>query len=467
VWLNFFRSNWIVVLAAVGLLGGTTYLRWTEPLPVPPPDPRFALIGPQGKSLVANLPELAKVPPLDLAAACALVQSQNDKLRAVNKTLAAERPALDISPYVRATTEAGCVDASRRDHRFYDALSDALTAPTQTSRQDAYQMAAALREALRSATSPEEVVETLAALNARTAMRGDRLHEPDLFLLAAEVMAVRTQYCDGEERAAAKCRGSAHKKRGDNLFDAGRWRADARLLRASIEANREALRELGDKSGDWLDLHARIGDALAQLSEQETGGARRALLRQALDEYEIVAGPVRSGGGSTAAMINQNVCSIRQPLAALDKDRANTRLAIEECEMARAYYAKNEEKTNEAAAHYNMARALEKLADWDQDEAAALEAVDHVRRTVQLYAEDEVTLSVAFGRVHLADALVDASALVQKRADDASRARARAMRTEARESLDAAEPVLRAAKAAGYLASLEQVRRRLGRDATP
>jgi hypothetical protein len=72
-------------------------------------------------------------------------------------------------------------------------------------------------------------------------------------------------------------------------------------------------------------------------------------------------------------------------------------------------------------------------------------------------------MSVAFGRVHLADALIDASEFVQKRSDNESREMRRALIGEARASLDAAEPVLRDAKAAGYLASLDTTRRRLGR----
>jgi hypothetical protein len=464
MWISLLRSNWIVALVVLAMLGGAVYFRRTERVPAPSaPNPSFSIVGPKGEPIVVQLPELAKIPPLDLAAVCALVAKQNEALRA--KALpGSDQKSVDGDPGVRNTAEAACTGAGQRDYGFYDALVDALNASTQSSRFDAYQMIAALREALRAATAPRDVVSTLRALAARAANRGDRLHAPDLYLIGAEVMAVRVMYCAGENEAKpARCRVDAHTKRGENLFDAGRWRADPNLLRAGIAAYRDALGDAAEKSEDWTDLHARIGSALAQMSEQETGDPRRALLRQALDEYEIAIRAIDASSGSIVAMINQNVCSIRQPLAGMDMNRAETRRAIAECEKARAYYAKYDEKTSEAAAHYNMARAFEKLAAWDQDEAAAFSAVEHVRRSVQLYSEDGATMSVAFGRVHLADALIDASEFVQKRSDNESREMRRALIGEARASLDAAEPVLRDAKAAGYLASLDTTRRRLGR----
>lgn len=459
--LNFLRAYWITVLAAIVLVGGTIYLRWTEPRPGPPPDARFELIGPQGEPLTVQLPELAKAPPLDLAAACALVARQNAALRAADKTFAASPPGFDTNGYIRVAAEDACADASRRDYSFYDALGDALNAPTQSSRDNAYQLIAALREALRSARTADEVVATLKALSVRTSTQADRLHEPDLFLLGAEAMAAAVHYCGREEGEAAGCRASANMTRGENLFDAGRWRADTRLLYASIAAHRDALRDTPDRSDDWVELHARIGSALAQLSERESGAARRTLLRQALDEYELAASAVDPESRWTWAMINQNICSIREPLATLDMDRANIRRSIEECEKARAHYAEYGDKTSEAAAHYNMSGAFEKLADWDQDETAALAAVEHARRAVGLYAESGVTLSVAFGQVKFARTLIDASAFASSRPDEESRAKSRALLAEARASLDAAEPILRSAKATGYLQSLTYVRSRL------
>jgi tetratricopeptide (TPR) repeat protein len=313
---------------------------------------------------------------------------------------------------------------------------------------------------LRRATEPAEVGGTLQSLALEAGARADALNDPDLFLIGAEALALRAQYCEPDSRGAAPCRATTHTLRGEHLFDAGRWRGDARLLRASIAAYRQALRDTPSKSAEWITLHARLGDALAQLSERD-GEERRGLLRQALDEYALAQPSVDPTERWTIAMFDQNICSIRQPLAALDQDRVDTRRAIDECEKARVYYAEVDDKSSEAAAHYNMARALEKLADWDQDEESALAAVEHVRRAVALYTEDRVTLSVAFGRVHLADALTDASAFAARRTDGESQIKSRAMRDEARASLAAAEPVLRDAKAAGYLASLERVRRRL------
>jgi len=232
-------------------------------------------------------------------------------------------------------------------------------------------------------------------------------------LIGAEAMAAHVTFCTG--KGAPRCRMKSHSARGQDLSDAGRWRGDADLLRASIAAYREALRDVEAKSKDWVELHTLIGSALGQLSEQVETQAKAGLLRQALAEYEEAATAVAPDAEWTWALINQNVCSIRQPLAGIEKDRAGTKQAIEECEKARDYFAKSKEKTNEAAAHYNMARAYEKLAQWDQDEVSAMHAVEHVRRTVRLYTEDNAVLSVAFGQVHLAQALMDAGDFAKKR----------------------------------------------------
>src|SRR5262249_31773628 len=152
----------------------------------------------------------------------------------------------------------------------------------------------------------------------------------------------------------AECRAESHRRRGEALFDAGRWRADADLLRASIAAYREALRDVPEKSTAWIDLHTLIGSALRQLSEPVDRGARAGLLVEALQESVQARSAVDPSAEWTWALINQNVCSIRQPLAGINLDRAETRLAIEECEKARVYYLGSKQKTNEAAAHYNM-----------------------------------------------------------------------------------------------------------------
>jgi hypothetical protein len=110
-----------------------------------------------------------------------------------------------------------------------------------------------------------------------------------------------------------------------------------------------------------------------------------------------------------------------------------------------------------------------------------MRAVEHVRRTVQLYADDHAVLSRAFGQVHLAEALIHAADLAGKAGgqgkppenayahaqpdtSDNNQERRRALLAEARASLDDAEPVLRAAEARGYLERLESARRRLGRN---
>jgi len=467
VLLHHLRANWIILLAAAIMLGGWAYLRWTE-TPPRPVDARFTLVGPQGEPMVVRLPELAKTPPLDLAAACALVAKQNAGLRDFRKS-AADNPAQAaiLEGAIRTAAEAGCSAGGPRDFRFHDQLSDALASPTQKSRDDVFQVVAASREALRVATSPAQVVTALEGLTGRVAVRGDAVSAPDLYLIAAEALALRTHYCSGNAEQVASCRASANMKRGEHLFDAGRWRADANLLQASIAASRAALRDLAETSSDVVDVRARIGDALSQMSELKEVGARRALLRQALDEYALALGAVDASASpaplreANEAMIYQNVCAIRQPLAALDKDRENTQRAIAECEKSRAYYVETHDRVSEAGAHYNIARALENIAEWEQDDAAALAAVEHVRRSVQLYVEADAKLSIAFARVHLAEALLGAHAFVRDRSDDASQAKARAYLTEARENLDAAEPALRDAKATGYLAALKRARRRL------
>jgi hypothetical protein len=285
------------------------------------------------------------------------------------------------------------------------------------------------------------------------------LHAPDYFLIAAEGMAVRVQYCGGKK--GVECRTASHARRGQSLSDAGRWRADANLLSAGIAAYREALHDVEAESSTWIELHTLIGSTLAQLSERYEGEARRPLLRQALDEYEA-ASALDPSQAWRWALIHQNVCSIRQPLAAIDVDRASTRRAIEECEKARVYYAARNERTNEAAAHYNAARAEGRLAEWDHDEAAAVRAVEHVRRTVQLCGEDNAILSRAFGQVHLAQALLRASDLARTpHENDDARERSRALLAEARASLREAEPILRNAQAKGYLEEFAKVRSRL------
>ena len=421
------------------------------------PDHDFRLVGPQGEPIVVQLPELMKIRPLDVADACDSILSHNANAR--GNAAAAPGAGWEYSIYRAA--EAGCADPDARTYPFYEDIVTFYRVARDLSRDDMQQFLAAMRDALRAATAPKDVAGMLTILWANAPGFAEPLHAPDLFLVGAKAMELRVRYCEGDD--AATCRREAHMKRGQSLFDAGRWRADADLLRAGIAAYREALSQTEVNSSEWVELRTLIGSSLGQLSERFEGEARRPLLRAALDEYELARSAADPSDHSTWAMINQNVCSIRQPLAGLDRDRANTRLAIEECDKARAYYAESKEKTNEAAAHYNAARAEERLAEWDRDEAAAMRAVEHVRRTVQLYEEDDAMLSRAFGQVHLAEALLLANDFVKGRNHGEGKEQSRALLTEARQSLDDAEPILRRAQARGYLERHTAARRQLDR----
>src|SRR4051812_12745965 len=82
VWFNFLRSNWMFVLAAAVLLASAVNVGRPPAQKPPDPNARFQLIGPQDEPIVVQLPELAKVPPLDLAAACAAVAANDAAVRA-------------------------------------------------------------------------------------------------------------------------------------------------------------------------------------------------------------------------------------------------------------------------------------------------------------------------------------------------------------------------------------------------
>jgi hypothetical protein len=417
----------------------------------------FQLLGPRGEPIIVQLPQLLKIPSFDVVAACAAADAHNSKARALEKSApqADDDDDEDTGRAIYPAAEAGCAGGERA-YPFYDELADILIAGSTSSRSGTDQVLAAMREALRTAASRGDVETALESIESFTTSSADRMHAPDFYLLGAEAMALRVIFCDGAH--AASCRVKAHSRHGQDLFDAGRWRANADLLRAAIAAYREALRDAVPKSADWIDLHTLIGSAFGQLSEQQDDPGKRASLQEALDEYKLAGAAVDQSDEGTWALINQNVCSIRQPLAAMDRDRINTNRAIEECEKARAFYAAHGDMTEEAAAHYNMARAFERLAEWDRDEAAAMRAVEHVRQTVRLYGEDHAILSRAFGQVHLAEALLNAADFATSKADRG------ALITEARASLDDAEPVLREAQARGYLDRLASARSRLGRD---
>src|SRR5262249_33729490 len=302
---------------------------------------------------VVQLPELAKIPPLDLPAACAKVAVHNERARNLNASSFGHEGEYLHTVY--AAAEAGC-SGGERDYPFYDELGEVLAFGE--SRGDADQLIAATREALRRAPSAQQAALQLRGLNRRLHPIADQL-APELYLIGAEAMEAHLNYCTGEDAAA--CRVHSHWARGENLAAAGRWRADAGSLRAGIAAYREALRDVPDQSKGWIELHTLIGSALAQLSENVDQRGSATLLLQALQEYVLATRAVGPSAQATWAMINQNVCSIREPYAAISKDRAGIQLAIEECEKAGAYYREQGEKSNEAAAHHNMARGYARL----------------------------------------------------------------------------------------------------------
>src|SRR5690242_14496949 len=51
----------------------------------PGPEAMFSLPGPQGDAVAAQLPELAKIPPLEIEAACARLRTHNAKARALQQ----------------------------------------------------------------------------------------------------------------------------------------------------------------------------------------------------------------------------------------------------------------------------------------------------------------------------------------------------------------------------------------------
>jgi hypothetical protein len=255
----------------------------------PPPDAAFRLMGPAGK-YVGVQPQLAKIPPLDFAVACAKVKAHNAKARELERSAPDDHDD-DPSRTVHRAAEAGCTNSAERASAFYDELSDVLNSGSSASRFGAEQLLAATREALRAAPSADDVGVTLRGLDTRATYLAEPLHEPDFYLIGAEAMAAHVILCAGKD--APSCRRKSHSARGRDLFDAGRWRADAELLRASIAAYREALRDAAAKSKNWVELHTLIGSALAQLSEQVETPARAGLLREALAEYEEASTAVR------------------------------------------------------------------------------------------------------------------------------------------------------------------------------
>src|SRR5215469_9510982 len=90
------------------------------------PAAEFRLIGPQGDTAVVRLPELAKLPPLDLDAACVALRAHNAEARAMRQSWPGDVRDGFAKAVVYDGAEAGCSSPAARNYEFYDALGDAL-----------------------------------------------------------------------------------------------------------------------------------------------------------------------------------------------------------------------------------------------------------------------------------------------------------------------------------------------------
>jgi len=216
------------------------------------------------------------------------------------------------------------------------------------------------------------------------------------------------------------------------------------------------------RSPKWVSLQTGLGSTLAQLSESQTDRtAKRLFLQEALDTYEAVSKVVPSSATSTWAMIHQNMCSIREPLAGVDRDRDALKQAIEECKAAATYYASHDQGENEAASHHNLGRAYGRLVEWDKDDIAATRAIDEWRKAAALYQLAGRNLSFALSQTNLAEALLDKRELLVQEGGANRLAIARLYYQEAKTKLDAAESVLTEAKSKKYLEIVARARERL------
>jgi hypothetical protein len=411
----------------------------------------FRLIAADAKAILAQMPLLAAMPPLDVAAACAKVAVHNETARKLSQLPENARDDDDPDREILESAKAGCGDAARRDFKFYDQLGDLLTDPSgkePITRLFLDQMTAAMREALRVATNSDDMQMELDGIDTRVPFLADRLSDPTLFLIGVEATATLAELCAG---APAECRASANRHRGLDLMHAGRWLGQQDRLSAAIEAFRDALPDVDLHGQDWINLHAYVGSALSYISELEPE-RRQSLLEQALAEYNEAERAIDPAMAGRQGPIEVNECSIREPLAALTGNREMLARAIEQCRYGVEFYEKVKDGIDQAAAaHYNLASAFRDLARWDRDKEAARQAVEHSRRSLELYDSEGAALSVAFARVGLAVSLVAASRLADRDA-------VRQLFDEARSNLDLAEPVLRQANATHYLEQLAKVR---------
>ena len=148
--------KWSVSAAVLALLVAVVYWNNRPASPTQPLDAAFRLLGPLGELIAVQLPELAQIPPLDLAAACASLAAHNSKARALRGATANaddDEDDEDTTRTIYRVAEAGCADAGKQGYRFYDELADALNTDSHLSRFDTDQTLAAMREALRTAAT--------------------------------------------------------------------------------------------------------------------------------------------------------------------------------------------------------------------------------------------------------------------------------------------------------------------------
>src|ERR1700737_1290759 len=115
------------------------------------PQTGFRLLGPQGGPIVVQLPELLKIPPLDLPAACATLAAHNSRARALKGSAPHaddDEDDEDTKLTVYRAAEAGCADAGKQAYQSYDELADVLNADSKLSRFGTEQTIGAMREAL-------------------------------------------------------------------------------------------------------------------------------------------------------------------------------------------------------------------------------------------------------------------------------------------------------------------------------
>lgn len=406
------------------------------------------VIGPNGLEIDASLPNLAAL-PFDLTTACAEAKSYTSDAATLNGF------PDDLS---------GCEQDGPKSVDFYRTLGALLyNRHIGLSAVNATHAISSLREALHRAQSAAEVAELLDLIGTRAAGLAETSGRPELFSVAAEVMGLRATYCiDGNH----DCRVAALWAQANDLSDAGRWKGDPALLLAAIAVYRRGIDGTDERSPKWVSLQTGLGSALAQLSESQTDRtAKRNFLQEALDIYEAVSNVVPSSAASSWAMIQQNMCSIREPLAGVDRDRNTLKKAIEECKAAATYYASHNQGENEAAAHHNLGRAYGRLVEWDKDDIAATQAIDEWRKAAALYQSAGQNLSFALSQTNLAEALLDKRELLVQKGGASQLAIAHLYYQEAKTKLDAAESVLTEAKSKKYLAIVARVRERL--DAVP